>query len=140
MSKVGGARAGAGRKKGTPNQRTVELVAGAMSAGKTPIEFMLELMRDEQQDMKTRTWAAEKAAPFLHPRPAPIARPIVIDLPPIERADDIPRAISTVMEAVARGEIAPAEAQSVVAIMEAHRKAIETGEILKRLERLEGAK
>jgi len=137
MAKMGGARAGAGRKKGTPNRKSVEVLAGAIGAGKSPVEFMLEIMRDEAQDMKDRTWAAEKAAPFVHPRPAPLQRPINIKIPAIKGADDIPAAISAVMAAIGAGDISPGEAQSVVSIIEAQRRAIETGEIVKRLEALE---
>jgi hypothetical protein len=52
MAKVGGARQGAGRKPGTLNRKTVELLHGAVSEGLTPIEYMLQIMRDEDADPK----------------------------------------------------------------------------------------
>jgi hypothetical protein len=137
MAKVGGARKGAGRKPGTLNQRTAELAADILGSGKSPLSYLLEVMMDDEADQKRRDWAAEKAAAFIHPRPAPIARPVVIDLPSIASADEIPQAISQVMAAVGRGEIAPSEAQSVVAIIEAQRKAIETSELSARIASLE---
>ncbi|OJU12271.1 MAG: hypothetical protein BGN85_09460 [Alphaproteobacteria bacterium 64-11] len=105
----------------------------------TPLEFMLKLMRDEKEDPKLRAWAAEKAAPFIHPRPAPMSRTVEIDLPDTSTAEGITKAMAAITRAVASGQITPAEAQSMVAIVEAQRKAIETGEILERLERLEAA-
>ena len=137
MAKVGGARAGAGRKPGTLNKKSVELLHGVISEGVTPVEYMLKIMRDEKADGKSRAWAAERAAPFIHPRPAPIQRTVKIELPAINDAKDIPTAVADILKAAANGEISPSEAQSFVSIIEVHRKAIETGEILERLEALE---
>jgi hypothetical protein len=55
-----------GRHKGTRNKRTVELEVHA--AGTTPLEYMLTVMRDETQPEPRRDWAAEKSAPYCHPR------------------------------------------------------------------------
>jgi len=57
----------------------------------------------------------------------------------METAYDIPGVVSGVLRAVGNGEISPSEAQSVVAIIEAQRKAIETADLLKRIEDLEAA-
>lgn len=92
---------------------------------------------DENADEKRRDWAAEKAAAFLHPRPAPVPRAITFGMPTIDSVKDIPAAIARILRSASCGEISPSEAQSVVAIIESHRKAVETGEILKRLEALE---
>jgi hypothetical protein len=115
----------------------VEILAGAAAEGLTPVEFMLAIMRDENADTKSRAWAAEKAAPFVHARPAPVSRPIELDLPEIKTPAGIADAISAIMGATASGKIAPSEAHSLVSIVEAQRKAIETGELLERIERLE---
>lgn len=98
---------------------------------------MLAIMRDENAGEKQRAWAAEKAAPFVHPRPAPLVRPIAIDLPDTGSLEGIRQALSCVTNAVATGELTPAEAQSLAVLIEAQRKAIETGELLERVERLE---
>lgn len=48
--------------------------AGAPAAGAThhdamsPLDFMLFLLRDPEASTADRKWAAEKAAPYLHPR------------------------------------------------------------------------
>ncbi|WP_192356304.1 hypothetical protein [Mesorhizobium mediterraneum] len=137
MSKTGGARPGAGRPKGSLSTRHVELLAGAVSEGVTPVEYMLSIMRNENEDEKRRAWAAEKAAPFIHPRPAPIARVIEIDLPSTDTVEGIKAALGLIVMAAAEGRLAPSEAQSLSALIEAQRKAIETGELLERIERLE---
>lgn len=52
------------------------MLAIAISEGMTPVEYMLAIPRDESADDRSRAWAAEKAAPFIQPRPAPVTRPI----------------------------------------------------------------
>ncbi|WP_420335572.1 hypothetical protein [Roseibium sp.] len=94
-------------------------------------------MRDEKAEAKDRAWAAEKAAPYIHARLAPIANRVEIELPDTSTIDGIKDAMAAITKAVAAGKVAPSEAQGVVSILEAQRKAIETGEILERLEALE---
>ena len=38
------------------------------AAPATPLEFMLSVLRDPEASLADRKWAAEKAAPYLHPR------------------------------------------------------------------------
>jgi hypothetical protein len=137
MAKAGGARSGAGRPAGSVTRKSSEVVAAALSEGLTPIDYMLTMMRDEKADDKNRAWAAEKAAPFIHARPAPIPRSVELALPDISTTAGLAEAIGAIMAAAASGKIAPSEANSLVSIVDAQRKAIETGEILERLERLE---
>lgn len=136
MAKVGGARTGSGRPAGTLNRRSVEILA-AVAEGMSPIEYMLGIMRDTTADDDRRSWAAEKAAPFFHPKPAPMPRLVTLDLPKADTAEGVKAALARIVEATAAGEIAPAEAQSLVAVIEAQRKAIETADILDRLAALE---
>ena len=65
-------------------------------------------------------------------------RPLVFDLPPVTGAQDHPAALAAVLNAVAAGELTPTEATAFAAVMEQHRRAIETAEIVARLEALEG--
>lgn len=69
----GGKRAGAGRPKGALGRKTRKIAEKAAETGVTPLEFMLEIMRDEQQDIKLRAEMAKSAAPFMHPRLESIA-------------------------------------------------------------------
>ncbi|KAA0698541.1 hypothetical protein DTW90_12095 [Neorhizobium sp. P12A] len=137
MAKIGGARAGAGRKPGSLNQRTVEMAAEILGSGKSPLAYLLEVMMDETAEQKRRDWAAEKAAAYLHPRPAPIPRSINIEMPAVGNASEVAAAIGVVVDAVAGGKVSPSEGQSLVSILEAQRKAIETEDIVKRLDDLE---
>ena len=137
MAKTGGARRGAGRKPGSVNRRNVEVVAEALAAGVTPVEFMLSIMRDEDADPKRREWAAEKAAPYLHPRPAPLERTVEIELPDTSTVAGIDKALDIIIKAMGASELSPAEGQSFMSVIETRRKAIETGDVMQRLQRLE---
>lgn len=73
MAKVGGARAGSGRKPGTANVRTREIADAIAKDGKLlPLEYMLNVMRDETSDAARRDDMAKAAAPFIHPRLAAV--------------------------------------------------------------------
>lgn len=67
-----------GRQKGTKNKRTIErelkekaLNEALSKEGLTPLEFMLQVMRDEKQPMILRVDMAKAAAPYLHAKRAP---------------------------------------------------------------------
>lgn len=86
----GGARKGAGRKPGTATQRTREAANKLAGDGETPLEYMIRVMRERDDDLlemeknglidtaerikmqqsrnARRDWAAEKAAPYMHPK------------------------------------------------------------------------
>jgi hypothetical protein len=66
----GGARPGAGRKKGGTNQRTRERLAvteAAQREGITPRDFFLRLMRDETQPLEVRMQAGRDCIRYVHP-------------------------------------------------------------------------
>ncbi|HET9159667.1 MAG TPA: hypothetical protein VFN88_03575 [Caulobacteraceae bacterium] len=64
----GGARPGAGRKPGAASKKTREIADKAAAEGLTPLEYMLGILRDEQQPVAMRFEAAKHAAPFVHPK------------------------------------------------------------------------
>lgn len=68
----GGARAGAGRKSGTPNKANAARQAEIAAAGVTPLDYMLEVLRNPYADEKRRDWAAKEAAPYVHPKLASV--------------------------------------------------------------------
>lgn len=78
----GGARPGAGRKKGSPNSKTRMIAEKAMEQGITPLEYMLQVMRTEPDpELEPREYlaavnmrldAAKSAAPYVHPRLAAV--------------------------------------------------------------------
>ena len=68
----GGKRDGAGRKAGAATERTREVADKAASEGITPLEYMLKMLRNEDETPSNRMWAAEKAAPFMHAKLASV--------------------------------------------------------------------
>ena len=62
----GGARPGSGRKPGSPNKRTAEVVKAVEESGMTPLEYMLSVMRNELNEPRERLSAAAQAAPYVH--------------------------------------------------------------------------
>jgi hypothetical protein len=61
-----------GRKKGSLNKSTRELLAHAAAGGELPLDYMLQVMRDEEAETSRRDEMAKAAAPFLHPRLATV--------------------------------------------------------------------
>ncbi|KRR06203.1 hypothetical protein CQ12_11495 [Bradyrhizobium jicamae] len=64
-------------------------------------------------------------------------RPVTFTLPEIKSAQDASAVVSSVLEAVAAGEITPADAAEVGKLIDSYVKAYETAELAGRLERLE---
>lgn len=62
----------AGRKAGVPNKKTVETIQNIEQSGLTPLQFLLEIMRDVVQEPAARIDAAKAAAPYVHPKLANI--------------------------------------------------------------------
>lgn len=74
-SNRGGPRPNSGRKKGTKNPATIakealleEVIAKAVEGETTPLEVMLQIMRDPDSPAAMRFEAAKAAAPYVHPR------------------------------------------------------------------------
>ena len=69
----GGARSNAGRKPGSLSRFNREMVERASSGGDLPLDYMLEVMRDESLSIRLRIDAAKAAAPYVHQRLSAIA-------------------------------------------------------------------
>jgi hypothetical protein len=61
-----------GRVKGTPNKATAAKEAEIAASGLTPLDFMLEVLRDTDRAFDARMDAAKAAAPYVHPKRAPV--------------------------------------------------------------------
>jgi len=74
MAGRGGARPGAGRKPGTVTKKTRDIAERAAAEGITPLEVMIEAMRDHYVHRRLDQAAAiaKDAAPFMHPRLATV--------------------------------------------------------------------
>jgi hypothetical protein len=57
-----------GRAKGTPNRATAAKVAAIAASGVPPLDYLLSVMRDEENPVQLRLDAAKAAAPYVHPR------------------------------------------------------------------------
>jgi hypothetical protein len=55
-----------GRRKGTPNRKSVAQVEAAAAGGLMPLEHLLRVMRDPNESKDRRMYAAVAAAPYCH--------------------------------------------------------------------------
>ena len=62
----GGARPGSGRKPGSPNKKTAAFQKAVEESGVTPLDYMLQVMRNPAEDPRARLGAAQAAAPYVH--------------------------------------------------------------------------
>jgi hypothetical protein len=69
--------------------------------------------------------------------PARKNRPVQLQIPEIQGAQDLPKATVALLEAVAGGELTPSEAGEVAKLVEVHRRTIEMVELEHRLQRIE---
>jgi hypothetical protein len=69
--------------------------------------------------------------------PIPKGAPVSFELPNVETAEDVTKALGAVLKAVAAGDLSPEEGSAVANIIEQHRKSLELAEIEARLAKLE---
>ena len=67
------------------------------------------------------------------------SRRVTFDLPPIDCAEDLGKAIGSVLQEAASGHLFLDEAAALIGMMEARRKALETIDLEQRLQALEAA-
>ena len=120
---------GPGRPAGSRNKATLALDALADGDAEAILQKQIEMAKDGDQRaaevILSRVWPARKS------------RAINLDLPPVNAPADIVPALGRIADAVARGEITPDEGAAVAAVLEGKRKAIETTDVLARIEALE---
>ena len=68
MSTHGGARNGAGRKKGGASKLDQAARKKALEQGISPLDYLLSVMRCEAEETARRVDAAKAAAPYVHAR------------------------------------------------------------------------
>ena len=143
---------GSGRKEGTPN-KTSAAIRARIENDADPIGFLTDIKNGEPIKAAVVKEGGEAvdvlptldqritAAIFLARRVSPMAKssPISIDLPKIEKTEDMAKATAAILHALAEGEITPDEAAAVASIVETHRKTTETVDIEERLRALEAA-
>ncbi len=62
-----------GKQRGTRNKKTIALENERLQSGLDPLNFLIEVFRDETQDMDRRIDAAKAVAPYRHSRLTAIA-------------------------------------------------------------------
>ena len=82
-------------------------------------------------DMSAARLVLERVAP---PRKGAA---VEMALPPVDRAEDVPRALAALLAAVSEGRVSPDEAASVAKLIETQRRAIELASLDARLTILE---
>ena len=61
-------------------------------------------------------------------------RPVSLDLPRIDSARDVPKAISALLAAVAAGELAPSDAGEVTKLLDAYARAVEISDLAEQVD------
>ena len=67
----------AGRPKGSVNRAKAKQLEAQVDNGISPLDFALNMLRDENADYKDRMWACAQALPFVHPK---LAATIIQDM------------------------------------------------------------
>jgi hypothetical protein len=120
---------GPGRPEGSRNKVTIALDHIADGAGKEILQSMVEAAKGG--DMTAAAHVLSRIWPIRR------GRPVSLDLPKIETAADVVKALGLVADAVGAGDLTPDEGASVAAILESKRRAIETVDFEARLSALE---
>ncbi len=129
MFKQGQSGNPAGRRKGARHRALVALDAIGQAAA---TEIMARVIAEAKGgDMR----AAELLLRRLWPERK--GRPVAFNLPDMQTAADLPAAVVAVTQAVARGDLTPDEGAAIGAMLDAHRRAIETSEMDARLRAIE---
>lgn len=127
-----------GRAPGQRNRRTLALMELA-DEGETPCAFALRIMRDNATPIELKVQAAKLAAPFIHPRPQPEPRIVSFTVPEQLQTGDLLAVHETLIRATAAGELAIEDARDLSAVLETHRRLIETVSLEERIAHLEKA-
>ena len=109
---------GSGRKRGVPGKSTPrgKRLEAIKASGLTPLEYMLNVLRDEGADKSAQRWAAAAAAPYLHPKLAATVTADGTDLPTnMEMTDrELARRVALLLSrADNAGEVAAEAAEDV---------------------------
>ena len=119
----------AGMKLGT-RHRTARLVQRMMS-GDAEAVVNAVVTAAKGGDMTAARLVLDRIAPPCR------GRPVRVDLPPIVGAADLVKALAAVADAMARGILSAEEAQAAAAVLDHHRKAVETFDLERRIAAIE---
>src|SRR5262245_21723466 len=118
-----------GKPKGTRNKTTLAVETLLDGEAETLTRKAIELAKSG--DLAALRICLVRIAP---PRKD---RPVLFELPPVSSAADAAKAAAALLEAVAVGDLTPAEASELGQLLEAYIKALEATEFAERLAQLE---
>ncbi len=118
-----------GKRPGTRDKRTILLERMLADDGKDVVKAIIEAAKGG--DMAAARMILDRLVPVRR------GRPISLALPAIDGAEDVCKALSAAIEAMASGEITPEEAAIVATVLDNRRKAIETFELEERISAIE---
>ncbi len=118
-----------GRPQGSRNNATILLEKMLTNDGKDVVRAVVKAAKNG--DMAAARLVLDRIIPVRK------GRAIKLNLPEVNSPRDVMKALSAAIRAMADGELTPEEANMIAALLEAHRKAIETFELESRLTDLE---
>lgn len=118
-----------GRPKGSKNAATLLAIAAMEGELTAVVRKVLEAAKNG--DMAAARLVIDKLVPAAKDRPIDISLPSIADAPGCAAAQ------AGILAAVAAGEILPSEGETLSGLVEHQRRAIETHDIVRRLELLE---
>ncbi len=121
------AKGNPGRKPGSKNRATVVTAALLEGEADALVRKAVELAKAGDVTMLK----------FLLGRILPRERPIKLDVPAMEFADDAVAALGFILRAVAEGRITPSEGAAVGSLIDSYSRAIELADVVKRMDSLE---
>ena len=133
----GGARDGAGRKPGSPNRATAEVRDLALDYGPAAVKELGRLAAEADSE-QARKSACNALIDRAYGKALP-GRLIRLDIPDTSTVEGVNKAIGTVIQAAASGQVTSSEAGDFCGLLEAQRRALELSDIELRLARLEAA-
>ena len=119
----------AGKPKGSRHRATILAEKLMEDDAKEVVEQVIN--KAKTGDMAAARLILDRIAPCRR------SRPVQFTLPTLSSAVDLVAAVGSILGAVAAGELTPDEGQSVAALIESKRKAIETADLETRLSALE---
>jgi hypothetical protein len=119
----------AGKKPGTRNRTS--RVAQKMMADDCEAVVRAVINAAKDGDMTAARLVLDRIAPPCR------GRPVRLDLPLIVSATDLVKALAAVVDAMSRGVISAEEALAAAAVLDHHRKAVETFDLERRIAAIE---
>ena len=127
-----GNKGGPGRSEGSRNAATIMLEKLMSDDGENVIKAVV--VAAKSGDMRAAKLIIDRLVP------APRGRRIHLDLPSVDSAADVLKAMTETLAAMAVGKLTPDEAATVAGVIEVKRRAVETVDLERRISAIEEAR